>query len=274
MSKVYTHGFIGCGKMAQIILQAMLKHQRAIRGQVAVSRRNLPELKKLRRQFGVSATNKNTTISQNSRIIWLGIKPFQAKTVLAEIADLLRPGSVVVSMMAGVSTAMIRKYLRTSCPVLRIMPNTPALLGQGVTGAFFTPGFPRPAKKKLTQLLQDLGQVVMLKSERQFDAVTGLSGSGPAFVYLIAEGLLSGGREAGLSLPQARTLAIQTLVGAAAMLKETGQDPEKLIAQVLSKGGTTEAGLKVLKKFRVEVGVKKAVRSAARRSKEISRKLK
>jgi pyrroline-5-carboxylate reductase len=174
-------------------------------------------------------------------------------------------------MMAGIPTSMLRKFLQKKLPILRIMPNTPALLGQGATGVYFTPGFPRSLQKKLTLALQDLGQVVRLKNERQFDAVTGLSGSGPAFVYLVAQGFMAGGKAAGLSSEQSRSLAIQTLRGATAMLGGTGQHPNELIAQVVSKGGTTEAGLKVLKKFKVERGIQGAVVKAAKRAREIGR---
>jgi pyrroline-5-carboxylate reductase len=271
-NQIYQMGFIGCGKMAQIILSAGLKTRRFKSNEVVVSRRNISELKKIRRQWRVSTTTDNTEVARSSRIIWLGIKPFQAQTVLEEIATALRPGAIIVSMMAGISTKRIQKILGP-IPVLRIMPNTPAQLGQGVTAAYFTPKFPKKIQKKLLHLLEGLGSVVLLKDQNLFDPVTGLSGSGPAFVYAIAQGFITGGIQAGLGKDQARALAVQTLLGAAAMLKETGRDPGELIAQVVSKGGTTEAGLRVLKKNRVERGVTGAVRASAKRSREISRKM-
>jgi pyrroline-5-carboxylate reductase len=273
-NKVYRHGFIGCGKMAQILLGSLLHNRRVKPADVLVSRRSVAELKKIRGRFKVSTTEKNFQVAQGSRILWLGIKPFQAQMVLKEIAAVLRPGAIVISMMAGISTAMIRKHLGAGIPILRIMPNTPALLGCGVTGAFFAQGFPRQTQKKIIRLLQDLGEVLVLKNERPFDALTGVSGSGPAFVYTVAQGLIAGGRKEGLKAHQAKALAVETLLGAAAMLKITEQAPAELIAQVASKGGTTEAGLRVLKKYRVEEGMKGAVRAAAGRSREISRGLK
>jgi pyrroline-5-carboxylate reductase len=273
-NKIYQHGFIGCGKMGQIILQALLKNQRVKACDVLVSRRNKAELKKIRARFKVSTTEKNISVAQSSRILWLGIKPLQAEAVLKEIAPHLRPGTAIVSMMAGVSTATLQKYLGRRRPMLRIMPNTPALLGMGVTGIYFTKGFPGSTQKDLKSLLKSLGEVALLKNEKQFDAVTGLSGSGPAFIYSIAQGFIAGGRASGLSTVQAKALAIQTLWGTSAMLRETQKDPEELIAQVVSKGGTTEAGLKVLKKLRIVNGIEGAVKAATRRSREISRKLK
>lgn len=273
-NKKYQHGFVGCGKMAGIILRVLLENQRVKPRDVLVSRRNNLELKKIARDLRVVTTIHNSEVTASSQIVWLGVKPFQAREVLDEIKADLKRGTPIVSMLAGISTGTIRRYLGRTHPVLRIMPNTPSALGWGVTGAYFTPEFPVQLKGRLIGLLRDLGEVVLLKNEKQFDAVTGLSGSGPAFVYAIAEGMIAGGRREKLSSVQAKALAVQTLLGAAAMLKKKSSDPRELIAQVVSKGGTTEAGLKVLKKFRVAEGMEQAVRAAARRSREIGRRLK
>lgn len=271
--KKIQHGFIGCGKMAQVILQALLKHRRTRPDQIIVSRRNVRELRKIRRRFKVTVTADNSKVAEKAPVIWLGIKPFQAKEVLKQIAPALDRRTMIVSMMAGVGTKKIRKWLGQANPVLRIMPNTPAALGLGVTGVYWTKGFPAGGQRALKILLRDLGEVVEVKEEKLFEGITAVSGSGPAFVYEFARGLIAGAEKAGLSKVQARALAVHTLLGASAMLGASVKEPAELIGQVVSKGGTTEAGLKVLGRDRVAQGVKEAVRAAARRAGEIGRGL-
>jgi pyrroline-5-carboxylate reductase len=149
------------------------------------------------------------------------------------------------------------------------MPNTPCLIGEGMTGVFFGKGSAGPLRKKILKILSHLGEVEEFSREQDLDLVTGLSGSGPAFVYLVAQGLIQGGEKLGLKPPVARLLAYQTLLGAAGMLKQSGFSPEELILQVATKGGTTEAGLKTLGRARVSTALAGAVREAAFKAKRI-----
>jgi pyrroline-5-carboxylate reductase len=176
-----------------------------------------------------------------------------------------------VSIAAGVPTRRLEAGLGDHARVLRVMPNTPALLGKGmsvlVRGRYAT-----AADEKLgVRLLRAVGDAVALPDERLLDAVTGLSGSGPAYVYLMAEGLISGGVQAGLPAPLAARLALQTIAGAAAMLQETGETPEALRAMVTSPGGTTLAGLGELHRRGFKDALIAAVVSATRRSEELGR---
>src|SRR5262249_2652842 len=149
--------------------------------------------------------------------------------------------STVLSMMAGISTRTMRNLLGPDPGLVRLMPNTPALLGAGMTGVFFPPGTATATQKSVIKILAALGEAVLVRSEARLDAVTGLSGSGPAFVYYLAQAMIDGGLHSGLKLAEARTMAYQTLLGATRMLQETQLSPEQLISQVVSKGGTTEA---------------------------------
>jgi pyrroline-5-carboxylate reductase len=273
MNPNFSHGFIGIGNMAQVILHALLEDRHASPKDVIVSRNNRTALRNLKKKFKVHTTTDNREVAGNCQYLWVAVKPFQAHGVLKQIGPFLGPKTILITMMAGVSTSYIRKVLDQKIHVLRIMPNTPALLGQGMIGAFFSKDFPKRAHQMFLKILGDLGEVLELKRESDFDVVTGLSGSGPAFVYKVAQGLINGGLKGGLKLGQARLLALQTLRGAVSMLEATGKDPEVLISQVTSKRGTTEAGLKELKKAKTSQSLTRAVLSATQRSKEIRKTL-
>lgn len=272
MSEMYTHGFIGIGKMAQVILESLLQQGQAAK-KVIVSRRSLASLRRLKKEFRVAVTTDNREAAASVKFIWLGVKPQQALEVLREIQPFLNRSTVVISMMAGVPTKTLQRVLGRSRPIVRLMPNTPAKFGQGATGLFFTKGVSKKIQKEIAGILQKLGQVFPLKREADFHGLTGLSGSGPAYIYTIAKGLIDGGVASGLTRKQSRELTVATLKGAAEMLARTDTRPETLVEQVASKKGTTEAGLQVLKKKRTAKSLEQAVRSAARRSEQITRSL-
>ncbi len=265
----YRHGFLGAGKMAQALLQGLLHSGLAKPHEILVSRKSKPELARLKRELKVATTADNRELAASCRWIWLGIKPFQAKEVLAEISPYLKKDAVILSMLAGVSSKTLSRTLGPGFSLIRFMPNTPALIGQGMTGVYFGAKVNSATRREALGILGALGETLEVKNEALLDAVTGLSGSGPAFVYYLAEALAEGGRQAGLKKDQARRLAFQTLRGAAELLQSTGSTPDELIAQVVSKGGTTEAGLKVLAAAKVADKVSRAVARASRRATEI-----
>jgi pyrroline-5-carboxylate reductase len=268
-SSRYRHGFLGAGKMAQALLKGLLQSGLAKPRDILVSRKSKSELTRLGRELKVATTQDNRELAASCRWIWLGIKPFQAKEVLAEIAPHLKKDSLVLSMLAGISGKTLRRSLGAGPGLVRFMPNTPALIGQGMTGVFFDKKVKPATRQEVLRILDALGETLEVKNEVLLDAVTGLSGSGPAFVYYLAEALAEGGRLAGLKKAEARKLAYQTLRGAVGMLQSSGLDPDTLIAQVVSKGGTTEAGLKVLSVTKVAEKVSRAVARASRRATEI-----
>jgi pyrroline-5-carboxylate reductase len=199
------------------------------------------------------------------------VKPQNMDEVLAGLRGEVTAGHLFISIAAGVTCARIQRGLGERARVLRVMPNTPALLGKGmsvlVRGMYATAADEKVGLK----LFNAVGEAVAAPDERMLDAVTGLSGSGPAYVYRFAEALMAGGVAAGLPGPVARQLTIQTLVGAAAMLKETGESPESLRAKVSSPGGTTLAGLSELEHRGFKDAVGAAVITATRRSQELGR---
>ena len=264
-------GFVGGGNMAGALIKGLLAAGLYSPEQLWASDVDAQKRASLRRRFRVGVTEDNAALVRGSKVIVLAVKPQIMDAVLAQLREAVTPAKLFLSIAAGVSTARLEAGLGTGARVLRIMPNTPALLGKGmsvlVRGRHAT-----GADERLgLRLLRAVGQAVAVQDERLLDAVTGLSGSGPAYVYLFAEGLIAGGIKAGLAAPLANQLVLQTLTGGAAMLRETGESPEALRAMVTSPGGTTLAGLTELEARGFKDAVAAAVVAATRRSEELGR---
>ena len=264
-------GFVGGGNMATALIKGYLAAGLYRAEQICVSDVDAPKLAALRRRFKVATTQDNAALVRDAKVIVIAVKPQIIDAVLASLRPSVAPQKLFVSIAAGVTTARLEAGLGERARVLRVMPNTPALLGKGmsvlVRGRYGT-----AADERLgLRLLRAVGLAVAVQDERLLDAVTGLSGSGPAYVYRFAEGLIAGGVAAGLSASLATQLALQTLTGAAAMLQETGETPEALRAMVTSPGGTTLAGLGELERRGFKDGVAAAVVTATRRSEELGR---
>jgi pyrroline-5-carboxylate reductase len=264
-------GFVGGGNMATALIKGFLAVGLYRAAQICVSDVDAPKLAALRRRFKVMTTNDNAAVVRDSKVVVIAVKPQIIDTVLASMQPSVRPQKLFVSIAAGVTTRRLETGLGESARVLRVMPNTPALLGKGmsvlVRGRHATAADERVGLR----LLRAVGDAVAVQDERLLDAVTGLSGSGPAYVYRFAEGLIAGGVAAGLTAALATRLALQTLVGAAAMLRDTGETPEALRAAVTSPGGTTLAGLGELERRGFKDAVATAVVTATRRSEELGR---
>lgn len=264
-------GFVGGGNMASALIRGLLAAGLYRADQVWASDVEARQRTSLRRRFGVGVTADNAALVHGSKVVVLAVKPQIVDEVLAGLRDAVTPAKIFLSIAAGVTTARLEAGLGTRARVLRVMPNTPALVGKGmsvlVRGRYATATDERLGLR----LLRAVGAAVAVQEERLLDAVTGLSGSGPAYVYLFAEGLIAGGIHAGLPAPLASRLALQTITGAAAMLQETGESPDALRAMVTSPGGTTLAGLGELETRGFKDAVAAAVVTAARRSEELGR---
>ncbi len=267
-----TIGFIGAGNMASALMRGLLGAGLAEPSALVASDVDKSKLATLKRQLKVQVATSNQEVVESAPVLILAVKPQDLDVVLRELHGSVGPKHLVISIAAGVPTAKIEHLLGGEVHVLRAMPNTPALIGKGMTviarGRFAT-----PADVKLgVQIFSAVGDACDVQDERMLDAVTGLSGSGPAYVYLFAEGLIAGGVAAGLTAALAARLTFQTIAGAAAMLQETGQPPEALRAQVASPGGTTVAGLSELHRRGFKDALVSAVVAATRRSQELGRK--
>lgn len=264
-------GLVGAGNMATALIKGLIDTGLYAPEQIVASDVETKQRNQIRRRFGVNVTADNTSLLHDAKVVILAVKPQSMDAVLAGLRGAVTPNHLFISIAAGVTSARIEAGLGVRARVLRVMPNTPALLGKGmsvlVRGLYAT-----AADEKLgLKLFGAVGDAVAAPDERMLDAVTGLSGSGPAYVYRFAEAMLAGGIAAGLPGPMARQLTIQTLVGAAAMLKESGEPPETLRARVSSPGGTTLAGLSELEHRGFKEAITAAIIAATRRSQELGR---
>ncbi|RMF23316.1 MAG: pyrroline-5-carboxylate reductase [Deltaproteobacteria bacterium] len=223
------------------------------------------------RRYRVATTADNVKAVASASVVVLAIKPQTMDAVLAELGPALDRPALVVSIAAGVKIARLERAFSDRIRVVRVMPNTPCLVGRGAS--VLCPGSrARPADvRRVKALLATVGKAFVVDDEKKMDAVTGLSGSGPAYVYLFAEALIGAGVRAGLPEDLARDLTYETIAGAAAMMIETGREPADLRKAVSSPGGTTLAGLARLDEGGFVRAVADAVAAATRRSRELGR---
>ncbi|MBF0346174.1 MAG: pyrroline-5-carboxylate reductase [Magnetococcales bacterium] len=261
---------IGGGNMATALIQGLI--QSGIKG----NRIRVSEPDPVRAQAltasGVILSADNLHAVKDSSLVVIAVKPGVVPSVLAEITPHLHPSALVVSIAAGITLDNLQQRLPPGQPVIRSMPNTPALVGEGVT--VLCPGthVTAPQLHLAETLLGTVGDVRTVMDESLIDGVTALSGSGPAYVYLILEALSDGGVACGLPRDLATWLAINTVKGSAALVQETGQHPGVLKNQVTSPGGTTIAALQVLEEAGIRGTLMRAVTAAWQRSRELGRK--
>ncbi len=259
---------IGAGNMAEAIVSGLLKKGLVNASQICATDVDSQRLAHFRKTFKVRVSHDNQKSAKSSDIIMLAIKPQVMNKVLDGL-DLSRGANqLIVTIAAGVPIATIISGLHPEARVVRAMPNTPAVVLEGVTALAGGPGVTAEQIKIAKAVFEAMGQVVVV-DESHLDAVTGLSGGGPAYVYLFIEALADGGVKMGLSRSQAQLLAAQTVLGAAKMVIETKEHPCVLKDQVASPGGTTIAGLHRLEKGRLRGTVIGAVESATLRCQEL-----
>lgn len=225
----------------------------------------------LTRQFGIMTVTENADLAANSDMVVLAVKPQVLRPVCEQLARAVqkrRP--LILSIAAGIRAADIDEWLGGGLPVIRAMPNTPALLRAGATGLFANPSVSASERNLAEAVMSSVGDALWLTDETQMDLVTGLSGSGPAYFFLILEALEQVAVDAGLSPDIARRLAGQTALGAAQMVLEGGEDPAILRQNVTSPGGTTEQGLRVLHREGVQRAMREAVLAATDRARELA----
>ena len=264
-------GFIGAGQMATALARGFVSKQLVTADQVSAA----DPFASSRQRFsdaiiGAAVGDKNGSVAGTSDVCILAVKPAQVFAVLNEIRDQLRPESLVVSIAAGVTLGQLAGGLREGARVVRVMPNTPCLIGRGASAFARGENATDGDAKLVGELLSAVGTVHEVP-EKLLDAVTGLSGSGPAFVYTVIEALSDGGVRAGLPRELAASLAAQTVAGAAEMVLATGEHPAKLRDAVTSPGGTTIAGLEALEHGGLRAALIAAVREATNRATELGR---
>lgn len=274
-------GFIGAGNMGEAFVGAIIKSNLLSPSMIYVSDINEERLDIFRSNYGISAINDNIKLFSKCDILILAVKPQQIDNVLAEITkqkDYMIPDrKLIISIAAGISLQKIEDLLytpldeksRTKLPIIRVMPNTPALVLSGMSGMSANRYASVEDVNIVRTLLEAMGKVLEF-DENDLDAVTALSGSGPAYVFYLIESMIEGGINAGLDPNDAYTLTIATLKGSLALMEELNESPETLRKKVTSPGGTTEAAFKILENNGVKQNIIDAIAAAALRSKELS----
>lgn len=268
MPSKLTIGFLGAGKMATALAKGFICAKLVTPKQIIGSDPVAAATAAFATEAGAKTTASNAEVVKFANVLILAVKPDQVSGVLADIRDHFTEKHLLISIAAGVPIAKLEAGLGGNARVIRVMPNTPALVGASAS-AYALGKSARPQDAELAQkLLSSIGIVFQLK-EYLLDAVTGLSGSGPAYVYLFIEGLSDGGVAAGLPRDVATKLAAQTVLGSAKMVLDTGLHPGALKDMVTSPGGTTIEGLHELEKGRIRAAAISAVRAATEKSKKL-----
>jgi len=263
-----TVGFIGSGNMGEALIKGLVTANVLPAESIRASDVRLERLKELDRLYGIQLAPTNVELVRHSDVVIMAVKPQIMTPVLREIAPAMTRKKLMISIAAGVSTAKIRSALGKDARLIRVMPNTPALVLEGVTAIAKADGLEADDLDTAGEIFSAVGRVVVL-DESAMDAVTGLSGSGPAYVAVVIESLADGGVKMGLDRITAMTLATQTVLGAAKLLLETGLHPGALKDMVSSPGGTSIAGISALEEGGIRTTFIKAVERATQRSKEL-----
>ena len=261
-------GFIGAGKMATALARGLVAAGFSTTDQIVASDVFPAARTQFADETGARVVDSNAEVATSAQILILAVKPQQMSGVLAELQHHLTADHLVISIAAGISLNAILSVLGHHTRLVRVMPNTPCLIGESASGFAIGGAATANDKTLVERLLSSVGVAVAV-DEKLLDAVTGLSGSGPAYVYQIIEALSDGGVRVGLPRDIATKLAAQTVMGAAKMVLETGQHPGVLKDAVTSPGGTTIAGLHALERGGLRASLMNAVEAATNRSKEL-----
>ncbi|MFH1710312.1 MAG: pyrroline-5-carboxylate reductase [bacterium] len=261
-------GFIGAGRMADAILRGLISSGDFSKNNMIISDKDIARSKQVSKKYDVGVAQNNAEAAGGSDVIVLAVKPQSMHSVLSELAGKLGSSQLVISIAAGITLKSMEKYL-AKVPVVRVMPNNPCLIGEGISaicGGKFAQEKDLKTAEKIFSCVGDTMRV----EEKQMNAVTALSGSGPAFIYEVIDALVDGGIEEGLSKSLSSALALKTALGSIKTVIKTKISPEELKNMVASPGGTTVAGLRVLEEAKFKGALKKAVIKASARAKEIS----
>jgi len=261
--------FIGAGSMSEALISGIVSSKIISNENIFVTNQtNQKRLKELHSQYGISFTYELDKLMQDADVVILAMKPKDVKQGVAKIQAYLSEKTLLISVLAGVSIKSLERLAGKKLPIARAMPNTSAAVGKSATGIAVNEAVTQNQMKLLLTIFQTVGLTAVVE-ETKLDAVTGLSGSGPAYFYYIVEAMQKGASEIGLEPDIANELIVQTLKGAAEMIASSQKSPLELRQNVTSPGGTTEAGIKVLDSFDVQNAFIKCLQQAASRSKTL-----
>ena len=261
-------GVIGCGNMAQAMLQGILSKGLYKKDDIIVSRRSEEALSQIQKELGVQTTTDNFEVATKADVLILAIKPYQFAEVIPSIADAVKEDALIISIAAGQTIANIENLFGKTIKLVRTMPNTPALVMAGATGMCFNRHVEEADKGQALALFESFG-VVAVVSEDMIDTVIGVSGSSPAYVFMFIEAMADAAVADGMPRAQAYQLAAQSVMGSAKMVLETGKHPGELKDMVCSPGGTTIEAVRVLEEKGLRSAVMEGQRACVKKAKEL-----
>ena len=261
--------FIGAGSMAEAIISGIIEKGVAAPQRVmATNRSDEKKLARLKSDYGIQVTYDSKALFDETDIVVLAVKPKDAEEVLHQIKHYLQPQTLFISVLAGISIPYLESILKVRCPIVRAMPNTSATIGKGATALAFNDRVTATDQKIALSLFHAVG-IAEVVAEEQLDAITGLSGSGPAYIYYIVEAMEQSAVEIGLEKEMAKNFILQTLSGATEMLQKPGNTAQSLRQAVTSPGGTTEAGINILQQHQVKEAFISCIKEAMLKSKKL-----
>lgn len=265
-----TVGFLGAGKMAGAIIKGLLSSKLFKSEQIIAAEINKINAEKAKQEFGIKVTEDCAEVVKISDIIVIATKPFVVKELLEKIKPYVSEKQIIISIAAGISSALIEQTLDRNVQVIKVMPNTPALLEAGMSAVCKGKYATDESLKIALDMFSKLGKAIQCE-EKDIDAITGVSGSGPAFYYYIINEIARAGEKLGLDYKTSLTLSAQTALGAAKMILDTGLTPEELITNVTTPGGTTAEGNKVLNESDISSVLFETVKKTAEKSQAMAK---
>lgn len=272
MIKKIKIGIIGCGNMGSAVIRGLLYKKAVTAGHIYISDRIGEKCVSLAEKWKVNKAPRNTGLVKLCDVVILAVKPQDSGDLLREIKDAFSKEKICITIMAGAKIAYLEKIIAQKVAIARVMPNLAAIAGESISCVCYNDIAGKNGRVKgiVEAIFKCLGTVLKI-TEDKFSAVTAISGSGPAYFSYLAESLEEAGKEMGLSVNEVRKLVIGTLAGTASLLNTTYADPKSLRERVTSKGGTTEAALKVFESKRVKEAIKEAVSAAKKKAEELSK---
>lgn len=262
-------GIIGSGNMGEVLMRGLIQSGSVKKKDIITSDTNRDRLSYIEKTYGVRTTTSNVKLVESASIVIIAVKPQNVDDLLEELSKSSHEEHLFISIVAGITTERLAANMHHQSGIIRVMPNAPSSVLAGI--AALCPGRNVSAAdlKRAVSIFECVGKTVVIRNEALMDVVTGLSGSGPAFVFLVIESLSDAGVQLGISRKEASLLAAQTTFGAAKMLLETGRHPSELKDIVATPGGTTFAGLKMLEKGNFRSTIMDAVEAATVRSRDL-----
>ena len=262
-------GFIGAGNMGEVLIRGLIQSGKVEKTDIIASDSNPDRLAYIAATYGIRITQSNIELIEQSSIVIIAVKPQNIDDLLDELSNSSHENHLFISIAAGITTEKLASKMHHRSGIIRVMPNAPASVLAGIAAIYPGRNVSQSDLQRAVSIFECVGRTVIIKNEALMDVVTGLSGSGPAFVFLVIESLSDAGVQLGISRKESSLLAAPTVYGAAKMLLETGRHPSELKDIVATPGGTTFAGLKMLEKGNFRSTIMEAVEAATNRSREL-----